>query len=154
MRDQIASIDTRLIELHTRLTGASKSCKWDEARQLAHQYRDLLDANDDSAQLVLGHLLRLLDAATDEENTWARIERAMETRRRLTDVEGRAQERLHQTFTAEQALAVIHTIAQLAREFVPADRLTEFMQRLRLLTLGPSAASRRRWVRSLDGPRS
>jgi hypothetical protein len=137
LRDQITSIDTRLIELHSRLTGKSRNCCWEQVRGLANRYRVLLDADDDdSAALALQDLLRLLEAGADEENTWARIQLAMETRRRLTDVEGRMLERLHQTFTVEQALAVIHAIAELAREFVSADRLSEFVQRLRLITLG------------------
>ena len=70
----------------------------------------------------------------------------METRRRLTDAEGRMLDRLHQTLTVQQALALTHAIAQLSREFVSADRLAEFARRLRMIaaeaSLGPKSEDR------------
>jgi hypothetical protein len=142
LRDQIASIDTLLVALHTRLTGQSKSCHWEEARGLAQRYRALIDSKDDGASFLLENLLDLIEAGADEENTWAQIQRAMETRRRLTDVEGRMQDRLHQTFSVQQALAVIQALGQLSREFVPEERRADFVQRLRLIALGTAETTR------------
>ena len=60
----------------------------------------------------------LFDAGADEENTWRQIQAVMETRRRLTEVEGRMQERPSH-FHRPAALTVIQAIAQLSREFIP-----------------------------------
>lgn len=92
-RDQIGSVDTRLMELQSRLTGESKSCYQEAARQLDQNYRALLDAGDDPAPLARERLWCLFDAGAHEENTWTRIQRAMESRSRLTEVGGRMQER-------------------------------------------------------------
>jgi hypothetical protein len=78
-------------------------------------------------------LTDVLNAGGTEEKTWREILPAMEGRRRLTETEVKTQDRLRQTFTVEQALAFVHAIASLCREFVPTDRHAEFVQRVRLV---------------------
>jgi hypothetical protein len=137
----MASVDTRLIELLARLTGRAKSHDWEPAAALVRQYQQRLEQDDQAqADQLLRDLTEVLAAGATEEQTWRDILLAMEGRRRLTETEVKTEDRLHQTFTVENALAFIHAIAPLCREFVPSDRQAEFVQRVRLMMLGASPA--------------
>jgi hypothetical protein len=97
LREQIASLDTRLIELHARLTGRARVQDWERAAALVHQYKQRFVEGDhaQSAQL-LGELAEILNAGATEEETWHEVLSVMESRRRLTETEVKTQERLRQ----------------------------------------------------------
>jgi hypothetical protein len=110
---------------------------------LAHQCNALPERQDTPLAAALRRLCRVLGARVEEDRTWDQIAAAMETRRKLTDAEGRMLDRLNQTFTVAQAVAFVRALGELGREFVPADQLPEFARRLRLVTLDASAAPQR-----------
>jgi hypothetical protein len=134
LRELLAAHDARLEELFARL-GANSAADWERAAQALQTYQDALRLVPDSAPTRLLDLATILREGASAETTWNKIGRTSEQRRKLTDSEGKTEERLNQTFTVANAAAFGAAMAQLAKDYVPPERLRAFVNALRLLTM-------------------
>ncbi len=134
LRDLLAVHDARLEELLARL-GANSAADWERAGNALVVYQDALRLTPEQAPARLTDLAAVLQEGASAETTWNKIQRISEQRRKLTDTEGKTEDRLHQTFSVSTALAFSGAMAQLAKDFVPPERLQEFVNALRLLTM-------------------
>lgn len=134
LRSQIALAETRMAELLDRLTGESKSHYWSAA---ARAMADFRAATFEKKAAALAQLEAIIEAGAKDEGTWAQLLAVMEQRRKLTETEGKNLERLHQTMTAEQAMALMVTVIDVVRRHV-SDRtvLSEISRELRAVSVG------------------
>jgi len=137
LREQIALCEARIEELLERLTGESKSHHWQLAGRLIGECQNGTAPNRAKA---LARLQAVIEAGARDEGTWAQLGEQMELRRKLTDTEGKNLERLHQTLTAEQAMALMSRLVVVIKRHV-TDRgaLAEISREMRVLSVGSGA---------------
>lgn len=136
LREHIAAFDARLEELFGRL-GPNSQANWEQAIAQYRAWRQLHGVEGMEAQALAAQQAfeRTLSEGASAEQVWTKLDKAAEARRRLTDTEGKHEDRLHQTFSVSNAQAFAAAMSALAKEFVPPERLAEFVNALRLLTM-------------------
>lgn len=136
LRQHIALMDTRVIELLGQLDAGETSARWHELLVLIEQCQRAHSVGDVTrmhALLLQQHHLVQRGAADAE--SWQELYHALETRRRLTETEYKRQMAVDMMLTAEEAIGIIDMLATLVavtlEEYVAnADIRTQINARL------------------------
>lgn len=120
LRDELALVDARLTALLESLTSGGGAEAWE---RLSAAWRRLERApTGDAGQLERAAALRvihdLIVAGAAEASVWSEVYDALELRRRLADTERKRLEALRATITAQEAMALIGTLAASVKRHV------------------------------------
>ena len=143
MRDELALIDLRVDELYSSIgqTGNAKALRGIRGKLSEFKTAGSRGGKGavGAARLALQQLEDLIDAACTTAATWEELRDTIDLRRRLSESETRRLKDMHQTITAERALALMALLVQRVKEHVTDPQaLTAISAEYRRLVGGSS----------------
>ena len=152
MRDELALVDLRVDELYSSIgqTGNARALKGIRAKLVEFKTVGSRGGKGavGAARIALQQLEELIDAACTTAATWEELRDTIELRRRISESETRRLKDMHQTITAERALALMALLVQRVKQHVTDPQaLTAISSEYRRLVGGsggePAAAGSR-----------
>jgi hypothetical protein len=124
LRNDIALMDTRLIDLLGRVDTGEAGRHWAKLNQAWTEFKRAKRRDDDDAlAIALDNLEQLITTGHADYTAWAEIAQAVEQRRKLVESERRTLVDLQQMITAERATKLIAAFTGIVKEYVD-DRRT------------------------------
>lgn len=139
LRDEIALLDTRLMDLLGALGAGTSTEIWATLQQSFGALRVALAKRDvDAANLAMRDLGQAVETGGQQRETWTEVYQLLETRRRLAESEAKRLIQMQQVLTAEQAMVLLTRVQQAIIENVTDKRaLAAIAAEFRELVLAP-----------------
>lgn len=122
LRDEIALVDTRLLDLLQRVDTGESGAIWKKLQQLWKDYRD--EEGSDRATDLLLEIGRTIAEGAADYAAWDDVGKQVNQRKALTESQRKREVELQQGITAEKAMILIAQLTEIIRRHVtdPATR--------------------------------
>lgn len=140
LRDEIALLDARIVDLLGSLGAGTSSELWDNLRKAYSDLRIALAKQDpDAANLAMQNLGEAVKSGGEQRDTWNEVYALLEQRRKLVESEAKRLIQMQQVITAEQALVLLARVQQVILEHVTdKSTLTAIAAEFRELVIAPT----------------
>lgn len=119
LREQIALLDARLVDLLTRVDTGESGALWRDLQQARYSYLDAVRAgNFESQKAALSLVLDLIRRGHNDYRAWADVRASIEQRKRLVESERKHLAQIEQMLTQQQAIALLTAMVDAVRQHV------------------------------------
>lgn len=119
LRDEVALIDARLLDLLSRVDTGESGAIWADLKKRRMELQAAQKANDTLGQIgALNAILTLIDQGYTDYRAWGEVASTLEQRRRLVESERKRLTEMQQTITAERAMLLLGAVVGVIQQHV------------------------------------
>jgi hypothetical protein len=124
LRDAIAAVDARIIDLLKRVDTGEAGALWQAARDAMARLRlEQAKNNIDGMLLAISQAERAISQGAGDYAAWHEIQALIEQRRKLCDSENRRVTQAHDSLNAEEAMVLLRVVVGIVQRHVTDRRI-------------------------------